>query len=48
MLQATGIRPELPPHLADLYEREERYRLVPNELDAVEAAVRAAILKNAA
>ncbi len=48
MLQATGIRPELPPSLADLYEREERYRLVPNELEAVEAAVRAAVLKNAA
>jgi threonine synthase len=48
MLAATGIRPELPPQLADLYEREERYRLVPNELDAVQAAVRAAILKNAA
>ena len=48
MLQATGIRPELPPRLADLYEREERYRVVPNELEAVEAAVRAAILKNAA
>ncbi len=48
MLAATGIRPALPPRLADLYEREERYRRVPNQLDAVEQAVRAAILKNAA
>ena len=45
---ATGIIPALPPHLADLYEREERYRRVPNRLDAVEAAVRAALFKNAA
>ncbi len=45
---ATGIIPALPPHLADLYEREERYRRVPNQLDAVEAAVRAALFKNAA
>ncbi len=48
MLAATGIRPELPPRLANLYEREERYRLVPNELGAVEEAVRSAVLKNAA
>ena len=48
MLSATGIRPELPPRLADLYQREERYRLVPNELEAVEAAVRGAAMKNAA
>jgi threonine synthase len=48
MLAATGIRPELPPRLADLYQREERYRLVPNDLDTVEAAIRAAVLKNAA
>ena len=48
MLQSTGIRPELPSRLADLYDREERYRQVPNEIGAVEEAVRAAILKNAA
>ena len=46
--RATGLVPALPPHLADLYEREERYRRVPNRLDAVEAAVRAALFKNAA
>ena len=48
MLAATGIAPALPPRLADLFEREERYRVVPNRLDAVEDAVRAAVLKNAA
>ena len=48
MLAATGSAPALPPHLADLYEREERYRVVPNRLEPVEEAVRAAVLKNAA
>jgi threonine synthase len=37
---ATGIRPPLPPHLADLYEREERFTTAPNDLGAVEALVR--------
>jgi threonine synthase len=32
---AIGIRPELPPHLADLFEREERFVTLPNDLDAV-------------
>ncbi len=29
--------PALPPHLADLYEREERYTVLPNDLAAVQA-----------
>ncbi len=29
--RATGIRPSLPPHLADLFEREERYDVLPND-----------------
>ena len=45
---ATGLTPPLPQHLADLYERPERFRVVPNRLDAVEDAVRAAVLKNVA
>ena len=45
---ATGITPALPEHLADLYQRPERYRVVANRLDAVEDAVRGAVLKNAA
>jgi threonine synthase len=40
---ATGIRPPLPPHLADLFEREERYLTVPADYDAVRAAVEAAV-----
>jgi len=33
--QATGLRPPLPEHLADLYDRDERYDPVPNDLAAV-------------
>ncbi len=44
---ATGIRPPLPPVLADLYEREENFTAAPNRLDAVEALVRAAVRRNA-
>ncbi len=39
--QATGVRPALPPRLADLLERPERYERVANDLDAVEAHVAA-------
>ena len=37
--QATGRRPELPPHLADLFERPQRSTVVTNDLAAVEAVV---------
>ncbi len=33
--RATGIRPALPPRLADLFEREERYDVLPNDEKAV-------------
>ncbi len=33
--EAAGIRPGLPPHLADLLEREERFDDLPNDLDAI-------------
>jgi threonine synthase len=33
--QATGIRPELPDHLADLLRRPERCEALPNDFDAV-------------
>jgi threonine synthase len=46
--RATGVRPPLPPALADLYEREERYTRLPNRLEAVQARVRATALRNAA
>ena len=37
--QATGTRPALPPHLADLFDREERTQTVANDLAAVQALV---------
>ena len=48
MERATGTRPPLPPRLADLYERHETYATAPNDLAAVEAVVRATVLRNAA
>ena len=38
--RATGVRPPLPPRLADLYEREERVTVLPNDLKAVQGFVR--------
>ena len=46
--EATGIRPPLPPRLADLYEREERYSVLPNDLAGVQAAVTAHARRNRA
>jgi len=37
---ACDIRPPLPPHMADMYERKERVTRVANELSAIEAVVR--------
>jgi threonine synthase len=48
MERATGNRPPLPQRLADLYEREERYTEAPNDLPAIQALVRASVLRNAA
>ena len=39
--RATGRRPELPPHMADLFDRPERVTRVANDLAAVEAEVAA-------
>ena len=41
VLAATGVRPMLPPRLADLLERSESYAVIPNDLTAVKAAVAA-------
>ncbi len=38
---ATGIRPPLPPHMADLLKREERVSVLPNSLEAVQDFIRA-------
>ncbi len=48
MEMATGIRPGLPARLADLYDREEKYTVVPADLAAIEAKVRAFAHRNAA
>ena len=48
MQRAMGQRPMLPPRMADLFEREERYTILPNQLAVVEAAVRALVGRNAA
>ena len=45
--QAIGTRPELPPQLADLMARPERFVILPNDLAAVEANVRALVGRNA-
>jgi threonine synthase len=37
--RATGVRPELPEHLADLFSKPERTNDLPNDLAAVEAFV---------
>ena len=38
--RATGVRPDLPPHLADLYERPERMVVLPNDPVRVQEFVR--------
>jgi len=38
--RATGVRPPLPAHLADLYDRDESYDVLPNDLARVQAYVR--------
>jgi threonine synthase len=45
--RATGIRPALPPRFADLFEREERFVVLPNDLAAIKAQVRALARRNA-
>ena len=45
--RAVGIRPKLPPRLADLFEREERFVVLPNDLAAVETQVRSLARRNA-
>ena len=37
---ATGVHPPLPPHLADLFERTERFTTLANDLDEVKSFVR--------
>ena len=37
--QATGVRPALPEHLADLFDRPERYDVLPADAAAIQAHV---------
>lgn len=37
--QATGLRPALPDHLSDLYDRDEHYTVLPNDLAAIQQFV---------
>ena len=37
---ATGLRPALPPHMADLFDRPERVTRVPNDLTALKTLIR--------
>ncbi len=38
--KATGVRPPLPPALADLYERPERFSVLANDLAALKTHIR--------
>jgi threonine synthase len=46
--QATGRRPGLPPVLADLYQRQERFAVLANDLAAVKEHIRGEIAKGEA
>ena len=46
--QAVGLRPALPPRLADLLEREERCDVLPNDAAAVQAFVRRTVMQGVA
>ncbi len=41
--EATGVRPALPAHLADLFDRPERITTLPNDLAAVETYIHQAV-----
>jgi len=45
--RAIGQRPALPERLADLFQREERFEVLPNALAPVQAAVRTLARRNA-
>ena len=38
--RATGVRPALPPHMADLMERKESFTVLPNDQSAMERFIR--------
>ena len=42
ILTATGVHPSLPPHLADLFHRQERYHTVPVCQETIKSVIRTA------
>ena len=36
----TGIHPELPQHMADLFEREEKFDVLPNDMEILKTYIR--------
>jgi threonine synthase len=46
MERATGHRPPLPARMADLFQRKEQFTVLPNDLAAIESAVRALVGRN--
>ena len=44
---AIGVRPALPPRLSDLFDRPEQFAILPNDIAAVQANVRALVGRNA-
>jgi threonine synthase len=38
--KATGIRPPLPAHMADLYDRKEKFTVLPNDQTQLQDFVR--------
>ncbi len=45
--RVIGERPRLPPRLGDLFDLPEHFTVLPNDLAAVEAQVRALARRNA-
>lgn len=43
---ASGVYPSLPAHLADLMDREERFELVPNDSDRLQAHIVSTLARN--
>ena len=41
---ATGVRPPLPARLADLFERPERFDVVPNDYGTVRAVIESTLV----
>ncbi|MDG1859212.1 MAG: threonine synthase, partial [Emcibacteraceae bacterium] len=37
--EMTGAHPELPPHMADLFDREEKFDVLPNDLEVLKAYI---------